>query len=321
MNPSTITPVLSLPLTFERPILLVGSMEDLIQALPTLSDELPKCEQLHSCGELPSDDPATELWQRITAIEPERIWIVGGDGTINLVGQCALRVDWKLPCWLTPAGTANDLARALADRAAPVNLTVMPENATAIVQPNIDIDLLSVKLDQNPWVRCAANMFTLGTSARNTHHVTTEIKSRWGAFAYLTQIWRAMNDLEPFSVRMSVGDADVRSINNILNIFIANGPYCGGGFRVAPPAEIDDRYFDVLILKQGTTAELAHLATAFLTGNHLEHPLVEHFRARRLRLECEEASPLTLDGEPFNASRIEIAVSPARLPLSLVTSS
>ncbi len=122
-------------------------------------------------------------------------------------------------CWLTPAGTANDLARALQDHSsfcAVINDSKLP---TAILQPTINVDLLSVKLDNNPWARCAANMFTLGTSARNTHHVTAEIKSRWGAFAYLTQVWRAMGDLEPFDVKMAVGTAEERVVENILNIF------------------------------------------------------------------------------------------------------
>ncbi len=162
-------------------------------------------------------------------------------------------------------------------------------------------------------------MFTLGTSARNTHHVTAEIKARWGAFAYLTQIWRAMGDLEPFRVRMRVGRSDERVVDNILNIFVANGPYCGGGFRVAPGALIDDQRLDVVILKQGTTAELAHLATSFLTGNHLEHPLIDHFTASSLSIECDQSSPITLDGESFHANSMQIDVIPGRLPLNLVT--
>ncbi len=77
-------------------------------------------------------------------------------------------------------------------------------------------------------------MFTLGTSARNTHYVTTEIKARWGAFAYLSQIWRAMGDLEPFSIRMSVGRAEERTIDNILNIFVANALTAEEAFALCP---------------------------------------------------------------------------------------
>ncbi len=323
METFTLTTQALLKPELQRSILLVGDRNDLLQCLPEIEQDLSNCQHLHQCGELPSDDPASELWQRISAIQPERLWIVGGDGTINLVGQCALRVDWTCPCWLTPAGTANDLARALADHSSYNNQSVTASSEptpAAVLQPTVTIDLISVTLDDNPWARCAANMFTLGTSARNTHHVTTEIKARWGAFAYLTQIWRAMADLEPFSVRMTVGNSEERTIDNILNIFVANGPYCGGGFRVAPTAQIDDHQFDVVILKQGTTAELAHLATTFLTGRHLDHPLVEHFTTDKISIQCDNSSPLTLDGEAFHASKMNIELRPAKLPINLITS-
>ncbi len=74
------TSVLELRSELSRSILLVGDRDALLQALPSLKEELANCQQLHSCGELPGDDPATELWQRINAVQPERIWIVGGDG-------------------------------------------------------------------------------------------------------------------------------------------------------------------------------------------------------------------------------------------------
>lgn len=320
MTPTAITSIVDLRSELHRSILLVGDPNALLQSIPALQDDLSACQKLHICGELPNDDPATELWQRITAIQPERIWIVGGDGTINLVGQCALRVSWSAPCWLTPAGTANDLSRALVDHSSYCARPNASQLQMVSLQPTVLVDLLAVKLDSNPWIRCAANMFTLGTSARNTHFVTSEIKARWGAFAYITQLWRAMGDLEPFSVRMTVGRTEERTIDNILNIFVANGPYCGGGFRVAPEALIDDSLLDVIILKQGTTAELAHLATMFLAGHHLDHPLVEHFTTERLTIRCDQSSPLTVDGESFQASDIEIVNHPARLPMNLVTS-
>lgn len=321
MTSSTIAAVAHLQPELDRPILIVGDHSQLMETLPALRESLERCQQLHACGELPTDDPAAELWQRIQNIQPERIWIVGGDGTINLVAQCALRVDWTIPCWLTPAGTANDLARALADHRSFCASSPNLAQSNTVLQPLVNVDLQSVKLDGNPWIRCAANMLTLGTSARNTHHVTADIKARWGAFAYLTQVWRAIGDLEPFNVRMTVGQAEECEVNDIINIFVANGPYCGGGFRVAPTAQLDDGLLDVLILRQGTTAELAHLATTFLTGSHLDHPLVEHFTTKRLTIKCDQNSPLTLDGEAFHAKTIEIQSRPARLPISLVTAS
>ncbi len=304
------------PTSAPQTTFLVGNPAALTEVFPERSTELMECLNVKLCGELPEDDPAGELWHRLDAHRPERIWIVGGDGTVNLVGQCALRTNDLPPCWLTPAGTANDLVRSMLERYPRDQFQATSD--CAVSSPELKVDLLSVRLDGNPWAKCSANMFTLGTSARNTHYVTSEIKSRWGALAYVTQFWRAMGDLEPFSIRLSVGQGEERVVDDILNLFVANGKFCGGGFKIAPKAIIDDGKMDVLVIRQGTTTQLAHLATTYLTGNHAEHELVEHFTAERLTILCEEPSPLTLDGESFTAERIEIDVRPSQLSLTLL---
>lgn len=316
--PGTVT----IKANLNKQTLVVGDENSIATNFPALADELLACEQLKICGQLSHDKPVDDLWQRIGDTQPERLWIIGGDGTINLVGECLIRYAHPLPCWLTPAGTANDLARALAERLSELNQT----NAQLKSQPSsladsedtATIDLLEIRLDGAPTPNCCANMLTLGTSARNTQHVTDEIKSRWGPLAYLTQFWRAIGDLEPFSIRLKVGEADERTVDGILNLFIANGPYCGGGYRVAPPAKLDDGIMDVVVVRQGTTAELARLGATFLAGIHLEHSLVEHFPATELVIECQTSSPLTLDGEAFNARHIAVRSLPRYLPITLV---
>lgn len=299
--------------TLETRTLVVGSQESIASSFPSISDELVKCKNLELCGELDESEPVEHLWKRIEAFAAEQIWIIGGDGTINLVGECLLRHDHPLPCQLTPAGTANDLARAIGERMAAENAG--DGNAPP---PELKLDLLAVKLDDSPEIKCCANMFTLGSSARNTQHVTEEIKARWGALAYLTQVWKAIGDLEPFSIELTVGQADKRTVQNVLNLFIANGPYCGGGHRVAPPAVLDDGQMDTVIFRQGTTAGLAHVVASFLAGTHLNHDLVEHFAGQRLTIHCSKVSPLTLDGEAFSAKDIEVRTVRNFLPITLI---
>lgn len=319
---STPPSTLAIKTNLDKRTLVVGDEKSIVTNFPALADELLACEQLQICGELGSDNPVGQLWRRIKAAQAERLWIIGGDGTINMVGECLIRNEHRLPCWLTPAGTANDLARALTEHFAELRQlstqTQLPAGSLPRDEETAQLDLLEVRLDDAPAPNCCANMLTLGTSARNTQHVTEEIKSRWGALAYLTQFWRAMGDLEPFSIHLTVGETDQRTVDGILNLFIANGPYCGGGYRIAPPAKLDDGVMDVVVVRQGTTAELAHLGATFLAGVHLEHSLVEHFSASQLVIESQTPSPLTLDGEAFTARRIAVRSLPGYLPVTLV---
>lgn len=298
--------------------LIVGNEENVVTSFPTLADEFLNCKNVEICGDLDKEAPADDLWRRIEISSTERLWIIGGDGTINMVGECLLQHQHALPCYLTPAGTANDLARALSEKVASDPKASSVELNPTSAQPQLMLDLLEVTLDDSTKIKCCANMFTLGSSARNTQHVTEEIKSRWGAFAYLSQVWRAIGDLEPFSIKLAVGQAEERTVENVLNLFIANGPYCGGGHRLAPPAEVDDGRFDAVIFRQGSTAGLAHVVASFLAGGHLEHELVEHFAGENLTIECSKESALTLDGESFSATRVALKVIRNFLPITLI---
>ena len=301
---------------FTARTLVVGEEEDIVASFPNEADELLRCDNLEICGKLSAAVPTDDLWKRIEASKAERLWIIGGDGTINLVGECLLQHRKSMPCYLTPAGTANDLSRAIAERlaAASTDESAVTNNELSTVM----LDLLEVTLDESRRVRCCANMLTLGSSARNTQHVTDDIKARWGALAYLTQIWKAIGDLQPFAIKLTVGQSEPRSVEGVLNLFLANSPYCGGGYRVVPPAVVDDGVMDAVIFRQGTTAGLAHVVATFLAGGHLDHELVEHFSFETLTIECPDESPLTLDGEAFTARHIAVRVLPNYLPITLL---
>jgi diacylglycerol kinase family enzyme len=362
--------------------LIVGKTAELQRLYPALAAALEQHEGIVFCGPWGSagdnTDPVRALHDQIAAARAQRLWLVGGDGTINLVAATLLRFKLNLPCLLTPGGTANDLARTLRarhprlvassdlasspERACPAagvglnradaTLTGSPASGVGLPRPPHDptagsqapssdaaathaspettletlqvlpedvIDVLQVQLDEDPVPRCCVNMLTLGTSARNTQFVTTEIKQRWGALAYLTQFWRTLTDLESVSIRLQVGEADARTIQPLLNLFVANGITCGGGYRVAPPALLDDGQMDIVLLREGTAAELAQLGASFLTGTHLNHTLVEHFTAEQLSIDCGATTPLTLDGEVAEAARIRIGLVPRFLRIRLVT--
>ncbi len=323
----------------QRPTIVVGNLDELQRKQPEVAEFLEHCDRATLCGDLNQEEPAADLARKVSAAGVEQMLIVGGDGTINLVGECALRSNIHLPCFLLPTGTANDLARSISELSLvsqvsavdPCSLSAQLDqveprqdyqsphaDSSSTSDSSLQLDLIEVQLDDSPNKRCCANMFTLGSSARNTQHVTPEIKARWGALAYLTQAWRAMIDIEPLTLRLKVGDAETVTVEDILNVFVANGAYCGGGYHIAPPARLDDELLDVVILRNGTPAELAHLTAVFLAGNHLNHNLIEHFSTRQLLIECPSTAPLTLDGEAFVAQRIHLQVQPAQLNIQLL---
>ena len=71
-----------------------------------------------------------------------------------------------------------------------------------------------------------------------------------------------------------------------------------GGFeQLVPDAELDDGYFSVLILEEVNLAELAHVLTLAMRGEHLKHDKVKYFKSRELYVSSFEEVQLNLDGE------------------------
>lgn len=50
--------------------------------------------------------------------------------------------------------------------------------------------------------------------------------------------------------------------------------------QLVPDAELDDGYFSVLILEEVNLAELAHVLTLAMRGDHLKHDKVKYFKSR-----------------------------------------
>ncbi|MFO1064885.1 MAG: diacylglycerol kinase family protein [Pirellulales bacterium] len=291
---------------FSMRTLLVGDSQGLRKHLADQADTILNSPQLT----IPAPDESQEPLSRVLAKQiaehrPQSILIAGGDGTINATAEALLALNASLPCRLIPTGTANDLARTLA------------EIRLSNEEPSCMIDIIRARLNDETRCRCCVNMFTLGTSARNMDYVTTEVKERWGAFAYLSQFWQTLADLVPLSLTMQVGRSEPLRLNGLLNAFVANGPTCGGGFRIAPEANLADGRMNAVLLREGTATELTGLTAAFLAGIHLDHKLVEHFAADQIVFQSPHPIPITLDGERAEAQRIELSIVPQFLAIDL----
>src|ERR1041384_1127645 len=188
--------------------------------------------------------PARELARRAAAEGRELILAGGGDGTVSEIA--AELVQKPVTLGILPIGTFNNIARSLGILAdLPVACAIVNEG---YVQ-EIDIGLAN---DVHPFFEAAgvgldATLFPIGE----------EIKSgRWGRMieaARLTfQYRRPLVEItfaEPLSQVIPPkrrrrafhrNPARNRIYRRALLTVVANGPYYGGGFMVAPGARLTD---------------------------------------------------------------------------------
>ena len=110
-----------------------------------------------------------------------------------------------------------------------------------------------------------------------------------------------------------------RPTYEVQNVVIANGRYFGGGMRIAPSAELDDGWFDVIVLPAlGRVRTLVAMPSVY-RGAHINQPGVLVKRAKTVRVEPLDSRPLLFDieGEQIGIAPATLTCLPARDPRSV----
>lgn len=277
----------------------------------TLSElNSPYLQQLFASGRLavPQFDDqkcvATQLKQWCEKNQPDYLLAIGGDGTLNLACQAILEREQRLI--LIPAGTANDFASGLPSS--------QPDQLVWS-----DVDIVKVKSPDHSADTGFINMLAVGCGARHSSDVDSEIKATWGSMAYLIQAWQTLGDLRGFGLKLTC-DHEVHVFDEVVQLFVANGRTCGGGYCVVDSARYDDGMMDLVVIQQGSALQIAAFIQSFMLGNHLENELCRHIRCSQAEVELSFKDTMTLDGEPSHLQRAELQVVPGRLPITKLES-
>jgi diacylglycerol kinase (ATP) len=194
-----------------------------------------------------------------------RIVVAGGDGSVHEATNGIMRADGDAALGVIPTGTGNDFAKAchipldwehattlLADR--------IPENEQARL---IDVGLMNG--------RYFANGAGVGLDARVTR-ISRSYRAPMGDLVYLLAIFRAMIDgIATPHMRITADDQIYDSAITLANI--ANGPWIGGMFNIAPNAQNNDGNFDLLIVAPVSRTRIMSLLPKLIAGTHMgENP-------------------------------------------------
>lgn len=251
-------------------------------------------------------DDATDASAQAVAERFDTIVAAGGDGTVNQVvngmlrGSAAGSVQTVLA--ILPLGTGNDLARSL-------NIPLDPGDAISPIAAGrtIHLDLMNVKW--NDLERYATNAAAGGFTGQMNEAMTDQIKSRWGPLAYLRGAIGVLPDLTNYKTCVRY-DGRAKQPVQALNIIVANGRTTGGGTVVAPHADPSDGLLDVVIVRTGTTLELAGVAARLIAGDYTNSDVVTHQRVRRVEVESTPGMWFNIDGELTTNQPITFAVVP-----------
>jgi diacylglycerol kinase family enzyme len=156
------------------------------------------------------------------------------------------------------------------------------------------------------------NSITAGFGGRQASaDVDSAQKSSWGKISYWISALSKLGDMPEFDVRFS---ADGRQHEiRCLGFWLANGRYVGGGFPVAPTARIDDGLLDLVVMPSLPALDLIAAGVDFTVSGPEQAEQILTLRATRIELTTEPVAPLSIDGDPSDAGRLECNVLPGAL--------
>ena len=235
----------------------------------------------------------------------DRLFVAGGDGTLNEVINGAARVAGalgRITFGLVPLGTGNDFANAL-------GLPEEIEAAIDILRAGRTVAADVGDLNGRRFVNVSAGGFI----AEVSDAVNPQLKTVAGKLAYLVGGAQVLLDYEPVGARLSLVREDGRVLERALDVqmfAVCNSRMVGGGRLIAPHALIDDGLLDVCLVEAMPTLEFIGLLTSVSAGEHLADPRVAYFRARSLELHFARAIKVNTDGEVLETDHCRYTLEP-----------
>jgi diacylglycerol kinase (ATP) len=251
---------------------------------------------------------AEELAARAAAAGSDRLVVVGGDGTAQEVVNGVLSEASHAAIGIVPVGAGNDLARSLGLPADPAEAwTIAIGRATR----RIDAALAVNGEGRRRWFASAGG---IGFDAQVAAAMATRRGWQLGRAGYLLTTLSELRRFNNRRLRMVIDGEPLE--RRALLVAIANGPYYGGGMRIAPDAAPDDGWLDLCVVGDISRLTAIRELPNLYRGTHVRHPAVSIHRARTVEIVGDGTTHAHLDGEPFGSLPLRVEIRAGSLEVA-----
>ena len=212
------------------------------------------------------------------------IFAAGGDGTINEVINGMARMDHRPTLGIIPAGTTNDLGRAL-------NLPRDIRRAAEVLTEQHIVPMDIGQVGDGYFINIAA----MGRITEITFDVSPKLKTYLGRLAYYAKGFEKLPWVRPVHLKVESPDASFEG--SVMLCLIANSNSIAGFEKMVPDASLRDGLFDVLVVESCSVPELMRLASLAMKGEHFKSERVQHFKTDQLSVTSHDLVEINLDGE------------------------
>lgn len=245
------------------------------------------------------DDDVSKIKVLYEQLNPERIIIAGGDGTIKMVAEAIEGKDVILG--ILPAGSSNGLA---------VDLDLMKtlDENLEIAFHNEFIELDTIVINNQ---KCL-HLSDLGLNAELVKNY--EKSNKRGKWGYFLQIVNTLMDLgEPFEAVITIDDQIIECEARM--IVVANSKKYGTGIIINPEGVMYDGKFELVILKN---LDLMIFGEIIMGNMPLNHKDIEIVSANKATIKTNVPVSFQVDGEYCGMeTELRISVSPHKIKVAI----
>lgn len=239
---------------------------------------------------------AFDVAKRAVATGPDALVAVGGDGLVHVAVQAAAHTE--VPVGVIPAGTGNDLARALG-----IPLDTAAATATLLAGAPRTIDL--GRVGDQLFVGVLYAGFDSAVNERVNRMTWPSGRRRYDLAILL--------ELRVFEPRRFLVELDgVERQVDAMFVSVGNTTSYGGGLCICPNAQPDDGLFDITVIGPVPRHKVPFLMPRLVKGTHVSHPAVRTYRAKTVALAASGVTAYA-DGERVGALPQRAEVEPAAL--------
>lgn len=228
---------------------------------------------------------------------PDAVIAVGGDGTINMVGE--VLVNSNILLGIIPMGSANGLAR---DLNIPENLA----EALGVIEEFHSHSIDSLKVN-------GSNCFHVsdfGFNARIVRRFSESIMR--GKISYL---WYGLLEFfffEPFHYTIETEEQKLKG--EAFMMTVTNGNRFGTNVNINPLGQIDDGYFEICIIKPFPKYRSLKILYRLFRNTIHKSKYSRIIRCKKAVIYNKENTSFHIDGEPAElVEKIEINIVPKGL--------
>ena len=249
-----------------------------------------------------SPEEATEFIKNACLDNPDTCFTVyGGDGTVFKAVNALMESGYndRASLKIVPLGSGNDFVRSFDGDYGEYEVDVMRMNdkyAVNVINMGFDCEVVkrAAKLKKSPLISGKAS-YIMG--------VAGELMAR-----------------KPLKARITVTNADGSTDNldgEFLLCAVANAKWYGGGFKVAPLADVSDGLLDFVLIKNVKTATFVKIVGDFKKGllvdenGNLRDDVKDIMYYKKcVGVRVEGCGSVCADGEIFEEDTVDISVVP-----------